>query len=74
MFLSTIVEKKLSVKITVANVFKDTTDKLLLKDLFVRNKENGILDGNNGGLLRLLQEYSTQNIKDWQQLFLTSLQ
>lgn len=48
---------------------KDTTDKLLLEDLFVRNKENGILDINNGKLLRLLQAYSIQNIKDWQQLF-----
>lgn len=64
-----IVEKKLSAKITIANVVKDTTDELLLEDLFVRIKENGILDVNNGKLLRLLQADSIQNIKDWQQLF-----
>lgn len=36
------IEKKLPVKITIANVAKDTADKLLLEDLFIRNKENGI--------------------------------
>lgn len=61
MFFSMIVEKKLSVTVTIANVVKDTTANLLLEDLFVRNKENGILDVNNGKLLRLLQEYSIQN-------------
>lgn len=48
---------------------KDTADKLLLEDLFVRNKENGIVDVNDGKLLRFLQEYSIQNSKDRQQLF-----
>lgn len=38
MFFSVIAEKKLSVKITIANVAKDTTDKLLL-DLFVRKRK-----------------------------------
>lgn len=33
------VDKKLSVKIAIANVVKDTTDTLLLDDLFVRKRK-----------------------------------
>lgn len=42
MFFPVIIEEKTFSKITIANVAKDTTDKLLLEDLFLRNKENGI--------------------------------
>lgn len=59
------VEQKLSVKVSIANVVKDITDKLLLEDLLAR-KRNGVLDINNGDLLKLPQDYSIQNIKDWQ--------